>query len=150
MVNYSLVRKALTAVALAAIAVAAAGAQTPPPSQTPPAPQKTPAPTPAPSIVGKWSATLEAEAITATPTLEFFQQGDKLTGTYESTRYGKFPFTATLKGKMLEFAFTMSVEGTDVPMVFKGEVAPDFKLMKGTAEVAGMGSATWTAKRIEK
>ena len=137
----------MSAMAATMFVVAGIAAQTPPPQTPTPTPQKTPAP--APSIVGKWAATLEAETITATPALEFFQQGDKRTGTYESTRYGKFPFTWTLKGTALEFAFTMSVEGTDVQMAFKGEVAPDFKLIKGTAELAGLGSATWTAKPVK-
>jgi hypothetical protein len=121
-------------------------AQTPPPQKPPPTP--TPTQAPAPSLAGKWTMTLETEQFTATPALEFAQQGDKLTGTYEG-RYGKFPFTATLKGKALEFSFTMSAEGTDVLMAFKGEVATDFKSIKGTADLGGMGSATWSAARAK-
>ena len=41
----------------------------------------------------------------------------------------------------------MSAEGTDVEMSFAGEIAADFKSMKGTADLGGMGSATWTATR---
>jgi hypothetical protein len=122
------------------------GAQTAPPQK--PAPTPTPTQAPAPSLVGKWTMTLETEQFTATPALEFMQQGDKLTGTYEG-RYGKFPFTATLKGKVLEFSFTMSAEGTDVLMAFKGEVATDFKSIKGAADLGGMGSATWSAARAK-
>jgi hypothetical protein len=92
--------------------------------------------------------TLETEQFTATPALEFMQQGDKLTGTYEG-RYGKFPFTATLKGKALEFSFMMTAEGTDVQMSFKGDVAADYKSIKGTADLGGMGSATWSAARAK-
>ena len=143
-------RTVITFIAVTVLAVAGVGAQTPPPSQTPPAPQKTPAPTPAPSIVGKWTMELVTDSFTATPALEFFKEGDKVTGTYESSRYGKFPFTATVKGTTIAFTFTMSAEGSDVQMAFKGEVAPDFKLMKGTAELAGLGSATWSAKPVAK
>jgi len=144
MANNYFVRTVVTTIAAALIAVAAVSAQTPPPAPTP---QKSP--TPPPSLVGKWAMELVTDAFTATPALEFMQQGDKLTGTYEG-RYGKFPFTAVLKDKALSFSFTMSAEGTDVLMDFKGEVAADFKSIKGTAELAGMGSATWTAKRAEK
>jgi len=144
MANNYFLRTLATAFALTLLVVAAVGAQTPPPAPTP---QKSPAPPP--SLVGKWAMTLETDAFTATPALEFMQQGDKLTGTYEG-RYGKFPFTAVLKDKALSFSFTMSAEGTDVLMDFKGEVAADFKSIKGTAELAGLGSATWTAKRAEK
>jgi len=143
MANNYFVRTLATVFAVTLLVVAGVGAQT-----APPTPQKSPAPPP-PSLVGKWAMTLETDAFTATPALEFMQQGDKLTGTYEG-RYGKFPFTAVLKDKALSFSFTMSAEGTDVLMDFKGEVAADFKSIKGTAELAGMGSATWTAKRAEK
>ena len=145
MANNYFVRTLTTALAATLLVVAAVGAQTAPPAPTP---QKSPAPPP-PSLVGKWAMELVTDAFTATPALEFMQQGDKLTGTYEG-RYGKFPFTAVLKDKALSFSFTMSAEGTDVLMDFKGEVAADFKSIKGTAELAGMGSATWTAKRAEK
>lgn len=122
----------------------ALSAQTPPPQKPTPTPTPSPSPSPAPSLTGKWAMTLETDQFTSTPTLEFTQQADKLTGTYEG-RYGKFAFNATLKGKALEFSFQMNAEGTDVMMAFKGEVAADFKSIKGTAELAGMGSATWTA-----
>jgi hypothetical protein len=121
-------------------------AQTAPPQK--PTPTPTPTSAPAPSLAGKWTMTLETEQFTATPALEFAQQGDKLTGTYEG-RYGKFAFTATLKGRALEFGFTMSAEGTDVQMAFKGEVATDYKSIKGSADLGGMGSATWTAVRAK-
>jgi len=143
MANYSFVRTIITTITLALLVVGAVAAQTPPPT-----PQKSPAPPP-PSLAGKWAMELVTDAFTATPALEFMQQGDKLTGTYEG-RYGKFPFTAVLKDKALSFSFTMSAEGTDVLMDFKGEVAADFKSIKGTAELAGLGSATWTAKRADK
>ena len=32
-------------------------------------------------------------------------------------------------------------------MAFKGEVAADFKSIKGTADLGGMGSATWSATK---
>jgi hypothetical protein len=124
----------------------ALSAQTPPPQKPTPTPSPSPSPSPAPSLAGKWAMTLETEQFTSTPTLEFMQQGDKLTGTYEG-RYGKFAFNATLKGKALEFSFQMNAEGTDVMMAFKGEVAADFKTMKGTAELGGVGNATWSAAR---
>jgi hypothetical protein len=146
MANYSFVRTIAAGFAMALLVVAAVGAQTAPPTQAP-TPQKSPAPPS--SLAGKWAMELVTDAFTATPALEFMQQGEKLTGTYEG-RYGKFPFTAVLKDKALSFSFTMSAEGTDVLMAFKGEVAADFKSIKGTAELAGMGSATWTAKRAEK
>ena len=46
---------------------------------------------PAPvNITGKWTMTLELEAFTATPALEFKQDGEKVTGTYTSPGTGRF------------------------------------------------------------
>jgi hypothetical protein len=100
------------------------------------------------NITGKWTMTLEMEMGTATPALEFAQDGEKVTGSYTG-RYGKFPLAGTLKDKVLEFAFTMDAEGTPADMYFKAEVAADAQSMKGTASLDGMGEATWTAKRAK-
>lgn len=133
------------AMAMASVAVTL-GAQTPPPQQSP---TPKPTPTPALTIAGKWTMTLEMQMGTGTPTLDLVQQGEKVTGTYEG-RYGKSALTGTLKNRVLEFSFTMNAEGTEVVMSFRGEVAADFKTMKGEADLGGMGDATWTAKRAEK
>jgi glucose/arabinose dehydrogenase len=139
---------ASTAVAL--LTVAGLAAQTAPPKQTP-TPTPTPSPTakPVPTITGKWVVTLMTDAFTSTPSIEFVQDGEKITGTYESGRYGKTALAGTLKARTLEFSFTLSAEGTDVLMSYRGEVAADFESIKGTAELTGLGSATWTAKRAK-
>ena len=137
----SLIRRTISAVIVVVSAVTAPGAQTPPP-QNPPAP---PAPT---TVTGKWTVTLEMQMGTAAPTLELVQAAEKITGTYEG-RYGKFPLKGTLKKNVIEFSFTMNAEGTDVVMSYRGEVAADFQTMKGTADLEGMGEATWFAKRAK-
>jgi hypothetical protein len=103
-------------------------------------------PAPAPSLTGKWTMAIDIQGTTATPSLELVQDGEKITGTYAG-RYGKFQLTGTLKGRALVFTFNMSAEGTDVQMTFKGEVAADFQSMKGEADMAGAGEASWSAKR---
>ncbi|HYN07528.1 MAG TPA: hypothetical protein VES67_09075 [Vicinamibacterales bacterium] len=101
---------------------------------------------PAPSIAGKWTLTLVTENFTATTALELKQEGEKITGTYTG-RYGSFPLEGTLKGRALQFAFTMNADGTPTAMSFVGEVAPDNQTMKGKATLGEMGEATWTAAR---
>jgi hypothetical protein len=103
---------------------------------------------PAPvNIVGKWTMTLELEAFTATPTLEFkTQTEEKITGTYTG-RYGTFPFEGKLKERAIEFSFKMSAEGNDVEVWFSGEVTADGQTMKGKGSLTGLGDATWTAKK---
>jgi hypothetical protein len=105
-----------------------------------------PDPKASPNIAGKWIMTLEMSMGTATPTLELKQEGDKVTGTYTG-RYGTFPLQGTLSGTALVFSFTMTAEGESVDMSFTGEVAADAQTMKGNASLAGMGEASWSAKR---
>jgi hypothetical protein len=99
-----------------------------------------------PSIAGKWAVTLVTEAFAANTTLDLKLDGEKVTGTYTG-RYGSFPLEGTLKGRALEFTFTMNAEGTPTAMTFAGEVAADAQTMKGKATLGEMGEATWTAAR---
>jgi hypothetical protein len=99
------------------------------------------------SVAGKWVITLVTENFTATSGLELKQDGEKITGTYTSTRYGPSPLEGTLKGRTIEFAFTLNADGTSVAMSYKGEVAADGQTMKGKASLEGLGEATWTAER---
>ena len=120
------------------------GERVKPDEQSTPAPAK-PGSTPA-TLTGQWVMSLDISGMgAATPTLDLRQDGEKISGTYTG-RYGTYPLQGTLKDRTLTFAFTMSAEGTDVTMSFAGEVAGDGSL-KGTAEIPGLGSATWTAKR---
>ena len=106
-------------------------------------------PAPPPTLTGNWTMAIEIQGTTATPSLELVQDGEKITGVYTG-RYGKFQLTGTLKGRALQFTFTMNAEGTDVLMTFKGEVAADFQSMKGEADMAGAGEANWSATRVKK
>ena len=145
----SKVRAILSSLILSSALVAGVSAQTPPQQSPKPTTSPTPSPSPALTVAGKWQMSLEMGMGTATPVLDLVQQGEKITGTYEG-RYGKSQLTGTLKNRVLEFSFTMNAEGTDVVMAFKGEVAADFKSIKGGAELGGMGEASWSAVRPTK
>ena len=99
------------------------------------------------AVAGKWTVSLEAENINATSAVEFKQDGEKLAGTYTSSRYGPAALQGTVKDRAIEFTFKLNAEGTEVPMAFKGEVAADGLSMKGRALIAEMGEATWSAKK---
>ena len=101
---------------------------------------------PSPTLTGKWTMTLEMQTGTATPTIEFAQDGEKITGQYAG-RYGKFPVAGVIKGRNLQFSFSMNAEGTEVVMAFKGEVAADFQSIKGAADMGPAGEANWYAQR---
>jgi hypothetical protein len=101
---------------------------------------------PSPSIAGKWTMTLEMSMGTGTPTLEFRQNGEKITGSYTG-RYGTSPLEGTIKGLAIQFTVTMEAESQQVTMAFSGEVAADGQTMKGKAVLGELGEATWTAKK---
>ena len=103
------------------------------------------------NVTGKWTMAIDIQGTTATPALELVQDGEKLRGTYQG-RYGKYDVTGTLKGKAIEFGFTMSAEGMEVKMAFAGEVAADFASMKGSANMAAAGGGedvAWSAARAK-
>ena len=127
--------RSLAFTVILAASVAAAAAQTP----------SKPAPV---NITGKWTLSLQLEQITATPTVEFKQDGEKLTGTYTG-RYGQFPFEGKVKDRALQFVVRMTAEGTDVQMAYSGEIAADAQSMKGTVALAEVGEGTWTATRAK-
>jgi hypothetical protein len=83
---------------------------------------------------------------TSTPALEFKQTGEKITGSYTG-RYGRYAFEGTLKGKAIQFAFTMNAEGTPAEMTFSGQVAADGLSMGGQATLGDLGDTQWSAKK---
>lgn len=99
-------------------------------------------------VTGKWAMTLEMAAGTATPSLELVLEAGRISGKY-SGRYGEYPITGTLKDKTLEFSFTMDADGSPMTMSFRGEVAADGQSIAGTASMAEMGDARWTAVRTK-
>ena len=103
------------------------------------------------SLTGKWQMTLEMEVGTASPALVFKQDAEKLTGTYTG-RYGEYPLVGKITGRTLEFTVTMIAEGTETKMSFTGEVTMSVvgEVLRGAAELGGMGQATWLAKRDKK
>ena len=105
------------------------------------------------NLTGNWQMTLEMEVGTASPKLVFKQDAGKLTGTYTG-RYGEYQLVGKVDGKKLEFLVTINAEGTETRMNFTGELQPATgdlgDLIKGNADLGGMGQATWFAKREKK
>jgi hypothetical protein len=96
---------------------------------------------PAADLTGKWAFEVVTENGTGTPSVTFKQEGDKLTGTYESQRGGARQLEGTVKGDKVTF----TVKGP-VDLVFSGTIIGDTII--GTADFSGQGSATFSAKRI--
>jgi hypothetical protein len=95
------------------------------------------------NLTGTWAFTVVTENGTGTPTVTMTQKGDSLTGTYQSARSGSLPFTGTIRDSL--FTFTTSTPG-GTTYLFTGAVV-DANTVKGTMELGGMGSATFTGTR---
>jgi len=95
------------------------------------------------SVAGGWDLTINGPegAITATVTLK--QDGEKVTGQIESPQ-GTAELTGTLKGKVLNMAF--SIQGPNGPLDIKVNGEVDGANMKGIIDF-GMGMADFTAKK---
>jgi hypothetical protein len=109
--------------------------------------QEKPAPKPV-SIAGKWNVTLDMAMGQAQVTMEFVQDGKKVTGKYVG-RYGTSPLEGTLEARALAFAVYTTIEGQESTLYFKGEVAEDGQSVKGSAELGGAGEAYWSARRAK-
>jgi hypothetical protein len=91
-------------------------------------------------ISGKWSFSVVLDAGSGTPTFEFKQTGENLTGTYKG-QFGEAKVTGTVKGDKVEFGF-----GSDAGSVkYAGTV--EGNTMKGTVDYGEAGKGTFTAKK---
>jgi len=98
-------------------------------------------------ITGAWLFDVVTDQAPGTPTVTFKQDGEKLTGHYSSQNLGEADLTGTLKGQDLTFTFSADLQGTTVPVVYKGTVESKDS-MKGTLDIAGgLVGGTFTAKR---
>lgn len=99
-----------------------------------------------PSLTGSYNVTVELPNITANPTIELKQDGEKLAGEYVSAQYGKFPIEGTIKGADVSFSFAMNVEGNGLNVTYTGVVDKDGAI-KGSVAYGDMMSGTFTAAK---
>ncbi len=94
-------------------------------------------------ISGTWEFTVETAQGNGSPTFEFKQDGEKLSGTY-SGMFGKAPISGTVKGDVVEFTF--EVPNLDGKIHYKGTLEGATR-MKGEVEYGDVGTGTFTAKK---
>jgi hypothetical protein len=116
-------------------------------AQYPPKPAPAPAAKPI-DVAGEWNMAMVTWMWNANVTLEFKQDAEKLTGTYN----GLSLLMGRIKKNAIQFDVTLDSrdprKDTPTKMTFWGEVAADGQsIIKGTAEIEGLGHATWTASR---
>jgi len=97
-------------------------------------------------ISGKWLFSVVTDAGTGTPTVTLKQQGDSLTGHYSSQLLGEAELKGTVKEKEFTFWFDTNVQGTNITVTYTG-TAENKDSLKGTVDLGGAASGTFTAKR---
>jgi hypothetical protein len=96
-------------------------------------------------VTGRWRFSVVTENGTGTPLVTLKQDGEKLSGTYESNMLGTRELEGTVKGDSIRFV----LKGGEVALTFIGVVV-DADHLKGTVDFAGMGGALFTAVREPK
>jgi hypothetical protein len=90
-------------------------------------------------ITGKWTFTVDLGGQGGSPTFEFAQKGEALTGTYHGT-FGEAKLTGTVKGDKVEFTF-----GSEAGSVKYSGTLDGATKISGTCdygEAAGKGTFT--------
>jgi hypothetical protein len=96
------------------------------------------------NVTGEWSFSVTTDQGSGNPTFTFKQDGEKLTGKYSGT-FGSADLTGTVKGNAIQFSFTADVQGQQAPITYKGTVEKN--TMKGTLDIAGMATGTFTGTK---
>jgi len=99
-------------------------------------------------VTGGWLMTVDTAMGVASPTVDLKQDGDRVSGVYVS-RYGDYPVSGTITGRTIRFSIMMRPDDP-VKITYTGEVSADGRRMAGTADLADMGEASWTAERARR
>jgi hypothetical protein len=92
-------------------------------------------------ISGKWTFNVVLDAGSGSPTFEFKQAGEKITGTYKG-QFGEAALTGTVKGDKVEFSFS----GEAGTVAYSGTLDGATK-MKGTCNYGDQMKGTFTATK---
>lgn len=92
-------------------------------------------------ISGKWTFNVVLDAGSGSPTFEFTQAGENLTGMYHG-QFGDAKVTGTVKGDKVDFTF-----GGDAGSVKYSGALEGASKMKGTVDYGEAGKGTFTATK---
>ena len=106
---------------------------------------KAPAPVAVRDLSGTWDFAVVTENGTGTPVIVIKQDGAKVTGTYESGRFGVRAISGAVSGDTLRFVLAPASEG-GVALTYVGRIL-SADLVKGEVDFQGMGSASFTGTR---
>lgn len=101
-------------------------------------------------VSGSWTFEVTTDQGVTTPSLTLEQDGESLTGHYQSETLGEADVTGTVNGADITISFTTLAQGTEIPVVYAGTI-DDEGVITGTIDIAaGMLGGTFTAKRSEQ
>ena len=97
---------------------------------------------------GKWDVMLKTPAGDMPANATLTDDNGKLSGTFGS-QLGEVPVAGTVEGKALKLTMTAQTPQGDLAVVMTGDLDGD-NIVNGKAEVSGLGSMEWSAKRIKQ
>jgi hypothetical protein len=97
---------------------------------------------------GKWDVTLITPGGEFPATATLTDAAGKLTGTFGS-QLGEVPVTGTIEGKAIKMTMVAQTPQGEMTVVMTGDLDGD-SIVNGQAEVAGMGTMPWSAKRAKQ
>lgn len=98
------------------------------------------------NVTGKWVFHVETDAGSGDPEFTLQQNGAALTGKYKGM-LGEAEVKGKVEGSNITIEFTVSMGG-GATIVYKGTIE-SATAMKGTVDLAGQASGTWTGKKAE-
>ncbi|MEP6766818.1 MAG: hypothetical protein ABJB66_21055 [Gemmatimonadaceae bacterium] len=96
-------------------------------------------------VTGKWTMSVTTPNGATESIATFKQTGDTLSGTVESEMMGSAKVTGMVKGDTVRFAFTIDIQGQQIPLTAGALLKGDS--MEGTVSAAGMGDFPMTMKK---
>jgi hypothetical protein len=97
---------------------------------------------------GKWDVTLMTPGGEFPATATLTDAAGKISGTFGS-QMGEVAVTGTLEGKALKMTMVAQTPQGEMTVVLSGDVDGD-AIVNGQAEIAGMGTMAWSAKRAKQ
>ena len=98
------------------------------------------------SVAGDWDVTVQSPQGTTSVLVTLKQDGEKLDGLFKSP-LGELPFSGTLTGSEMKFAFTFPVDGQPLLITMTGKV--DGEAIAGKADFGGFAEGDWSATRAK-
>jgi hypothetical protein len=97
---------------------------------------------------GRWDVMLKTPAGDMPANATLNDDNGKLSGTFGS-QLGEVPVAGTVEGNALKLTMTAQTPQGDMNVVMTGDLDGD-NIVNGKAEVSGLGTMEWSAKRIKQ